>query len=699
MQVIVATKAGFCSGVRRAINQLLNHVALHGAGSTLGSLVHNEAVLEYLEKHQVTCVASPEEAAGSFLAISTHGVTPEILRSIQKLSQIECIDLTCPRVLRLQKLVSELSKKGFHLIIFGDRSHPEVKGLIGWTEGKVDVVSSPDDLEKITLEQPAALIAQTTGDPALYEQTKRRFKQKAPGGEVHHTLCLETRLRQEEVIKMSKRVDALVVVGSKTSANTKALLECCRQLKPSCRATSARELDRSFLRKYKVFGVTAGASTPPWTIKEVVERMEAEILDSNNEEEFDFAGEIKAAQIGEQVVGKVARVAEGEVFLDIGSKTEAILPSEEVYLAEGKGLADLFSPEDEVEVTVLDVNEEDGKIVVSHRRLAREKRLNELEDTMESGLIVEGRVKQIVPAGIVLDLGSGIEGFMPGSQVDTKYIANFQQFKGQQLLCKILEYDREKRKLILSRKKVLEEEGTAKKGDILGTLQVGSTVTGFVKRLTDFGAFIDLGGIDGLVHVSELSWDRVAHPREVLQIGEEIEVKVLEIDPEKERISLSIRKTKPDPRVAVFNEFKVGQVVKGRVTRLVDFGAFIELKPGIEGLAHISQLAEYHVKHPAEILKVGEVVEVKILEVKSKLNRISLSLKDALGVGYTAADASSKDTDNGNVTIGDLFGDLFNREVIPAVDHASANDDLPAVEEGSAPLTTGEKKEEEGARG
>lgn len=379
------------------------------------------------------------------------------------------------------------------------------------------------------------------------------------------------------------------------------------------------------------------------------------------EEQLDYNLGIKEPQVGEQVSGKVARVTDEEVYVDIGAKTEAILPAGEVHLDRGQVLADLFAPEDDVEVTVLETDEQEDKVIVSHKRLARDKRLKELEDALESQEILEGEAKQVVSAGILVDLGAGIEGFMPGSLVDTRYIPDFNEFKGQKIKFKILEYDREKGKLILTRRKIMEEETSMKREEILNSLEVGSTITGTVKRLTDFGAFVDVGGIDGLVHISELSWERIGHPREILQVGDDVEVKVLEVIPEKERISLSIRKTQPDPWTKAIEDLKSDQVINGRVTRLTNFGAFIEIKPGVEGLAHISQLADYHVKHPSEILSEGEEVEVKVLEVKPKAKRISLSVKDAGGVTVVPGSTEGSGTENGNVTLGDVFGDLFDK--------------------------------------
>jgi len=689
LQVILADKAGFCSGVNRAINHLLDQAAQHGSGSTFGPLVHNEEVVDYLKQRSVTSVEKPEQAQGSFLAIRTHGVTPEMQERVHKLDNITIIDLTCPRVQRVQKKAAQLREFGFNIIIFGNPEHPEVKGLIGWAGGEATVVSTLEELENLVIETPAGLIAQTTSDPELYEKVKKTFKVKNPDGQVYDTLCPETRLRQGEIINLAKRVDALVVVGSESSANTKALYDCCRQLKPSCRINNARELPRSFLRQYEIIGVTAGASTPPWTIKEVVESMENENLDVKNEEQFDFDVEVKVAQVGEQVAGKVARVTDEEVYVDIGAKTEAILPASEVHLEEGKGLADIFTPEDDIEVTVLETDEQEGKVVVSHKRLARDKRLKEIEEAYNEDTTMEGKVKQVVSAGLVIDLGSGVESFMPGSLVDIRYIPDFNEFKDQTLQFKVIEFNREKGKIILSRKKILEEEAAMKKEETLNSLEVGSTITGTVKRLTNFGAFVDVGNIDGLVHISELAWERIGHPSEVLSTGEQIEVKVLEVIPEKERISLSIRKTQPDPWTRTIEELESGQIITGKITRLVNFGAFIEIKPGVEGLAHISQLADYHVNHPSEILKEGKEVEVKILEVKPKAKRISLSVKEARGAAVEPQEAEAEETEDGSVTLGDVFGNLFDKEQLTA-----AQEEQDEQEEQEEQAVQEEQKEE-----
>ena len=792
MSVHLAEHAGFCSGVKEAVERALQESARSGSVFTLGPLVHNESVAAYLARHNVRSVDEPEEAAGAVLLIRTHGVSPEVLERARLLEGLTVLDLTCPRVRRVQRLARKLAKSGVQIIIFGDARHPEVKGIVGWAgkEAVLDVVASAAELEELDIKPAAALIAQTTGEKAAYDEVKALFLQLSPGGKVYDTLCPETGMRQQEALGLASGVEAMVVVGSSTSANTGALAEVCRRLKPTMMVAGAGELDPEFLRKYRRIGVTAGASTPRWMIKEVVERMENENLEVERgfggtdseesvqeegrieavpeeespetavpaetvpeapgeafqvegpggeaateeevveelieeravetvaetseeavaetageaaegaveeavenaaagaveeaveeraagepaekmeaeaeeqeppEEDFDFAESLNLVQVGEQVTGKVVRAADDEVYLDISYKSEAILPVKEVYLQEGEGLADRFAPGEEVEVTVIDMDDQESRVVVSHKRLAREKRWEELALLLEGGATEERKVKQVVNAGMVIDLGEGIDGFMPGSLVDLRYVPDFKPFMGEMVRFKVIELNREKDKVILSRKKVIEEESLRKKEETLQSLEIGSTVPGVVRRLTDFGAFVDIGGIDGLVHVSEISWERVEHPREALKVGQELEVKVLDVIPERERISLSLRRTQPDPWTKAMQDLKDGEIVKGRITRLVNFGAFVELRPGVEGLVHISQIADYHVKHPSEVLHEGEEVEVKILELKPGAKRIGLSIKEVRSINYESNPGAGETGtgDGGTVTLGDVFGDLF----------------------------------------
>lgn len=669
MKVKVGKHAGFCPGVRQAVKLALEEVPKGKPVFTLGPLVHNESVISYLAHRGVKTIEQPETAVGGTLIIRTHGIAPEVMEKIKRLT-INIVDATCPRVRRVQKIAARLSREGVYLLIFGQYDHPEVVGIVGWAGGKAVVVSSLEDLDLVDIKCPAALIAQTTGNGAIFNQIKEAFLTRAPTGQVFETLCPEVKLRQEEARRLAREVEAMVVVGSASSANTASLVEECRRVRQTCRVVNAGELNGELLCRYNVVGVTAGASTPHWTIKEVVKKMENENFEVENEEQIAYQDTVKNFLVGEQARGRVVQVDSDEVLIDIGYKTEAILPRSEVYLNEGETLADLFSPGSEIEVTVIESDDSEGKIIVSHRRLARERRWEELEKALETQSVQEGKVKQVVPAGMVLSLGAGIDGFMPGSLVDIKYIPDFKPFLNEVMQFKVIEINREKDKVILSRKKLLEEEIAQKRSETLNALEAGTIIEGVVRRLTDFGVFVDVGGIDGLIHISELSWERVGHPQEVIKVGEKISVKVLEVNPERERISLSLKQALPDPWTDADQEFKAGMIVTGKITRLVNFGAFVEIKPGLEGLVHISQIADYHVKHPSEVLTEGEEVEVKILDVRPDEKRISLSVKEARGAVAPNKKTFSEENTNSGVTLGDVFGELFeNKEDEPAVEN------------------------------
>ncbi len=662
MKVMVGEHAGFCPGVRRAVEMALAEAARDKPVYTLGPLVHNESVISYLADRGIEAIAEPEPAAGTTLIIRAHGAAPELMEKIKNLS-INLQDATCPRVRRVQQIAARLNQEGVNLVIFGQYRHPEVVGIAGWAGGKAVVVSSVEDLEAADIEHPAALIAQTTGNGALFEQIKEAFLARMPAGQVFDTLCPEVKLRQEEARQIAQNVEAMVVVGSAASANTESLVRECRSVKPTCRVIDAGELNGKLLHRYKIVGVTAGASTPHWTIKEVVKKMENENYEVENEEQqFAYPDSVKTFLVGEQARGRVVQVDSDEVLLDIGYKTEAVLPRSEVYVTEDEILADLFSPGSEVEVTVIESDDAEGKIVVSHRRLAKEKRWQELAESLENQSREEGRVKQVVPAGMVLNLGAGIEGFMPGSLVDTRYVPDFKPFLHEIMQFKVIEINREKDKIILSRKKLLEEEIAQKKTETLSSLQAGEIIEGTVRRLTDFGVFVDVGGIDGLIHISELSWERVGHPQEVLKVGEQISVKVLDVNIERERISLSLKQALPDPWSGIEQDYKTGMIITGKITRLVNFGAFVEIKPGLEGLVHISQIADYHVKHPSEVLTEGEETKVKILDVKPEAKRISLSVKEARDTVPPEKKNQPEENDNSGVTLGDVFGSLFENQ-------------------------------------
>ncbi len=763
----------------------LHHLERGKEVSTFGPLVHNEKVAAFLLAKGVKVFSSLEAVSGGTVIIRTHGVTPEILNYFQSRKNIEVIDATCPYVKRLQKIAFSFSQKGYSILIYGDRSHPEVQALLGWA-GRGARVIAPGEyakLKQVQVSGKAVLISQTTQKEKDFLNVAAALKSNNTELETYKTICQATILRQKSAAKLASTVDLMLVVGDRKSANTEKLAEVCRDIQKTYQITGAEEVCAEWLVGNSRVGVTAGASTPDWTIKEVMDRMENEKMENRAEEEihpveetaaeneaeagqadqpaeetqpeeeagpaeestleegdlpaeeqqlsgehrpeeetveplddtvpepqeetapeppedtvpepldetvpepqeetvsaeasapeeeveppqeeaFPLPEEIKEYRPGDVVTGKVVLIEDDQLLVDVGWKSDAVLPKAEILLEGGSTLKESFSAGQDLDVLVLKINEQEDKIIVSQKRLARERRWKDLTDALESGKKMEGVVKDVVSAGIIVNLGSGIEGFMPGSLVDTRYIPDFQTFLGQHLSFKIIELNRERDKVILSRKKFLEVEMEEQKHKTMSMLEEDSIISGVVKRLTDFGAFVDVGGIDGLVHISEVSWQRVGHPQEVLNVGEEIKVKVLEVIPERERISLSVRQALPDPWSQISEQFKEGDIVKGKVTRIVNFGAFVELTPGVEGLVHISQMADFHVKHPSEIIQEGEVVDTKILEINPDGKRISLSVKEARPAprDFSVHSNHSSETENQGVTLGDVFGDLFNND-------------------------------------
>lgn len=681
LKVVVAEHAGFCGGVKKAV-ELALEAAEKGSVYCLGPLAHNESLLAALRNQGVIFIDDLADVQeGSTLIVRSHGVRPDVIEAA-KAKDVTIIDATCIFVRKLQTLVAALVAEGKQVVILGDPHHPEIIGVMGWGQDTPIVLTDTDNLHRLNALDPAkpvALVAQTTQRQALLEEVGEKLKVKVPVVEIYNTICKATALRQDAARSLARDVDVMVVVGGKESANTKKLADICQDAGVRTLAvTEAHELDLSQLQNAGTVGVTAGASTPDWTIKEVIGKMEneknmeeiqGEQATAENPDEQVAAEEITMDQavldfsVGDMVKGTVVQVSDDEVLVDIGYKSEGVLPRQELIVGADQELSAIIQVGQEIEAAVKKVDDQEGRIILSRKAIDKKQKWSELETAFEEGTILSGRVKETVQAGMVIDLGGGYEGFMPGSLVDVRFVPDFSEFLNQEIQFKIIEMRREKEKLILSRKQVLEEEMAVQKDKILNSLTPGDIIHGTVKRLTNFGAFVDVGGIDGLVHISEMSWNRIDNPGEVLSVGDEIDVKVIEVIPERERIGLSLRQAQPDPWTQVAKQFKAGDVVEGKVTRVVDFGAFVELIPGVEGLVHISQLANYHVKQASEVVEQGQIVKVKILDINTDSKRVSLSMRESSPRPKKEQvrevhQQQPQDTGTG-LTLGDVFGDLF----------------------------------------
>lgn len=628
----VAAHAGFCMGVRRAVEKA-TAVAHSGEPScTLGELIHNPQVVEQLREQGVPVISAPAEAAGRQVLIRSHGVSPDMLDA---LAQAGCkvLDLTCPFVEKLHRIVSEESSDGRPVILVGEKEHPEVRGTAGWAHGDVWVVATREEAEALPPMTRALAVAQTTFPPEGWEDVTAVLRERIPDLKACCTICSATETRQREARELASRADAMIVVGGRNSANTHKLYRACASRCPrTILVERAAEIPPGFANIDSEFiGITAGASTPDGSLKEVVTRMidnEKQDLVPTPEEDAkkDFMAEVDATLVkirpGQTVTGTVVQVTDDEVCVNIGYKSDGLIKRSELIQQDVK-------LGDEIEVEVVKVNDGEGNVVLSQRNIVNRKAWDALMAKYESGEYVDGVGKEAVKGGLIADV-EGVRAFVPASQLSQRYVEKISDFVGKDLKLKIIEVDKQKKRIVASRKAVMAEESAAKKKEAWDKLEEGIVIHGIVRRLTDFGAFVDVGGVDGLIHITDLSWGRIKHPSEVVQPNQEIDVKVLSLDRERERIQLGYKQLQARPWDNAQEKYPEGSIVEGKVVRITDFGAFVELEPGLDGLVHISQCALSRVAKVEDAVQVGQTVRVKVLGVDPEKKRISLSIRQVL---------------------------------------------------------------------
>ncbi len=649
MQIVIAQNAGFCYGVRAAVEKAFA-AAQNGPCWTLGSLIHNREVLERLEAAGVRTAHSADEIPGGTVVIRSHGVSPDVLEALSARG-LNVIDATCPNVARVHRLVREYSETGGTVIIAGQREHPEVVATAGWCRGRVIVVGSAEEARQIEKIPAALVVAQTTLTQGNWEQIIEALRAEILDLRVENTICAATAKRQSEAEALSRRADAMLVVGGRDSANTRALYETC---KAHCARVyfleSAADFPKAEFSASDYIAIAAGASTPDWSLKEVATRMndieknvpqeapaeataaepatmapeqaaEAASADNSN-----FMAEVEATLVtirpGQTITGTVVQITDDEVCVNIGYKADGLVKKSDLVTTDVK-------VGDEIEVEVVKVNDGEGNVVLSQRNIVNRRNWDALMEQYENGEYVEGTGKEAVKGGLIANVG-GVRAFIPASQLSQRYVEKIEDFVGKDMKLKIIEVDKQKKRIVCSRKAVIAEEAAAKKKEVWDKLQEGEVIPGIVRRLTDFGAFVDVGGVDGLVHVTDLSWGRVKHPSEVVTPGQEIMVKVLSLDPERERIQLGYKQTQPRPWDVAEEKYPVGSIVEGKVVRITTFGAFVELEPGLDGLVHISQCALTRIAKVEDAVQVGQIVRVKVLAVDPQAKRISLSIRAAL---------------------------------------------------------------------
>lgn len=658
----MAKHAGFCFGVKKALEKAesaLDHPEVY----TLGPLIHNAQVVNRLASQGIKKIEDLDEIQQGKVIIRSHGVAPEVLTKATE-KGLKILDATCPFVQKAQQLAKEYTDKGYQVVIVGDASHPEVVGILGWTENKAIVIDNIIEAEKLKQFPKLCVVAQTTQSLEKFKKISDVLKKKTLEFKVCNTICHATKERQDAAKHLAEQTDLMIVVGGRNSSNTRKLFDICTATgTKTYYVESAHELKDHWFVNVNRVGLTAGASTPDWILEEVIKKMTElnQSAEKETQEEIieKTAQQLKTFNRGDIIQGTVAQVGENEVLIDVGGKSEGIIPVTELSLKENVVPSEEVQVGDVIQVYVIKSENEEGNPILSKRRADRVRAWEKIQESFETGDILEGKAEQVVKGGLLIDIG--LRGFMPASLVDIGYVENLEDYVGKDLRFKIVEIDREKNKIILAQKPVLEAEVNEQKKKTLAGIKAGEKVKGTVRRLTNFGAFVDIGGIDGLLHVSELSWGRVNHPSEVLSEGDEIEVYILAVDQDKEKISLGLKQLLDNPWKKAAKNYQEGQIVTGKVVRTVSFGAFVELEPGVEGLVHISQLAREHVARAEDVVQVGQEVTVKILDVDVKSERISLSIKDASDEEKDSdvQEYMEKADEGTGVTLGDLFGDIL----------------------------------------
>lgn len=628
MEIILASNAGFCFGVRAAINKGEKLIE-EGKGpiATLGPLIHNPQEVSRLESLGIKSYDDIDSVQEKNVLIRTHGVAPSVYQEIEKHGH-EYFDCTCPKVKRVQQIAREHAEAGYQVLILGDCKHPEVMAIVGWTNDTAIVFISLDELKDLSLEgKRICLVSQTTEKIERFEKAVEYLESLSLEElVVQNTICTATRDRQSDASELAAKVDLMVVIGGYNSANTCKLVSICQDVGVTTKhVETAAELKSEWFEGVDKIGLTAGASTPDWIIREVIDKMEELTMEQGLEQGY---GTLEPLNLYEVVTGTVVKINSDEVMVDVGGKSEGIIPIKELSFQKDPDVEEIVKVGDEIQVMVIKMENNEGHMVLSKKRADQEKAMDTLQEKYENGEVIEAKVVSDVKGGVIVDIGA--RGFVPASHLDTKYVDDIKSFVGNTYRFKIIEFDSnpENRKIILSRRALLEAEEKEAREQLWDKIAEGQILKGRVQRIANFGAFVDLGGVDGLLHISEMGWGRVKQPTDVVNVGDEIEVYVLSADREKGKISLSLKKLISNPWDNAAEQFPVGTVLTGKVVRIAPFGAFVALADGVDGLVHISQISWEHIDKVEDALAIGQEVQVKVLEVDEDRKRISLSIKD-----------------------------------------------------------------------
>jgi 4-hydroxy-3-methylbut-2-enyl diphosphate reductase len=727
MEIIRADSSGFCFGVRHAVDTAYGLISSRDEQIDgqkvymLGELIHNRIVINELKENGMLQIDNCEDIPdGSKVLIRAHGIPPETY-AVLKRKNCEIIDCTCPFVSKIHRLVRQAVEDGYDIIIAGREGHPEVEGIFGIAPERSIIIDSAEKAKKLNLTaEKYALISQTTFSVAEYQQIRAVLQKQIANFEIFDTICITTENRQKEAERIASSVDMMIVIGSKGSSNTMKLLEVC---KSRCGETYLIEQSEELLPilknrdlKNARVGVTAGASTPERIIREVIQAMtENEVLQNQQEQVdvsfSDFIDNIPHLKRGATVKGVIVRYDSENVYVDVRDKSEGRIPRHEFDGDPDFDLDQAIQDHTEIDVYVRNIRNSDmGKeILLSKARVDFGKYKALIEDAFQTKQPVTVKVINTVKDGVIATYG-GVDIYIHRTQLEMNMVNDLEPYKGQTLEILVTQYDPDKKRLRVSgsRRALLAAERREKADQVWSDIEVGKEYDGVVRSLTDFGAFVDIGGVDGLVHVSELSWNRIRHPSEVVNVGDEIRVYVKDFDSERKRISLGYKRVEDDPYHDVETRFPIGSIVRGIVVRMFPFGAFVEIAPGVDALCHISQISDVRLVKPNDVLAEGMEVDARVLEVSNENRRISISIKEVEPINPEMSDDASQTDGTGEGVPSDYVSDQdqFNApsdeaelsQLTPEVTEEAENDsDAAAVESEAAVVESDESVAESDA--
>ena len=666
MRIEVAKSAGFCFGVNRAVDMLYSMVQNGEKVCTLGPIIHNPQVIDDLKSKGVVIVNSPEEVPqGTTLVVRTHGVEKSVIEKLNE-SQIEYVDATCPFVRKIHRTVTDNSDENTLVLIAGDENHPEVQGIRSYCKGETIVFRNADELEELIKKvendnkKSVIVVSQTTFNTLEWEKCLKKIKKHYTNARIFDTICNATNERQEEAMKIASDCDAMIIVGGRQSSNTVKLKAVCENCCPTYLIETADELSEINLSLYEKIGVTAGASTPAAIIKEVLSTMSEntntnenvietaeEVATTSNAEDMDFMEALEESlnnmSTDQKVLGIVTGISPSEIQVDIGRKQTGYVPVDEYSADPTADPIKELKIGDEIKLMIMKTNDQEGTIMLSKKRYDAQGAWDKIEAAKDNDEVVSGTVAEVIKGGIIV-IVNGVKVFVPASLATASRGDSLEDLLKKKIDLKIIEVktERGRKKAVGSVKAVLKEARKAAEEAFWAQAEEGQVYNGTVKSLTNYGAFVDIGGVDGMVHISEMSWKRIKHPSDVLAVGQEIEVYIKSLDKENKKISLGYKKAEDNPWEILRRDYPVDTVIDSEIVGMTTFGAFATVIPGIDGLIHISQIADQHINKPQDVLKIGEKVKAKITAIDFDKNRVSLSIRALLDDNAENADETAE---------------------------------------------------------